>query len=144
MKSRSEHSAGGVVVRTQGGVVEVVMASRRTRRGDLAWGLPKGLVEGGERSEDAAVREVQEETGLVAEIRSTLGEISYFFVWDGERVRKRVEFFLMDAVGGDISNHDFEMEDVEWVPLAQAVHIASYRSEQEVLCRAAEALGASA
>ena len=67
---RTETSAGGVVVRREDTGWEVVLTSRRTRRGDLAWGLPKGLVEPGERAEDTAVREVQEETGLVAVIRS--------------------------------------------------------------------------
>jgi len=139
---RTETSAGGVVVRRKDTGWEVVLASRRTRRGDLAWGLPKGLVEPGERPEDTAVREVEEETGLVADIREGLGDISYWFVWEGERVRKRVSFFLMDAVSGDVSLHDFEMEDVRWFSLAEAIARASYPSERDVLQRAAQALGA--
>jgi len=139
---RTETSAGGVVVRRGDTGWEVVLASRRTRRGDLAWGLPKGLVEPGERPEDTAVREVEEETGLVADIREGLGDISYWFVWEGERVRKRVSFFLMDAVSGDVSLHDFEMEDVRWFSLAEAIARASYPSERDVLQRAAQALGA--
>ena len=139
---RTETSAGGVVVRREDTGWEVVLTSRRTRRGDLAWGLPKGLVEPGERAEDTAVREVQEETGLVAVIREDLGNISYWFVWDGERVRKRVSFFLMDAVSGDVSMHDFEMEDVRWCSLAEAIEKASYPSERDVLQRGAQALGA--
>jgi 8-oxo-dGTP pyrophosphatase MutT (NUDIX family) len=63
----------------------VALASRRTRRGERARGLPEGLVERGERPEHPAVREVREETGLVAEIRQPLGGISYRHVWDGER-----------------------------------------------------------
>src|SRR6266516_3355207 len=68
-KTRHEFSAGGVVLQPEDGGYEVALASRRTRRGDLAWGLPKGLVESGEEPAAAAVREVLEETGLVAEIR---------------------------------------------------------------------------
>ncbi len=121
---------------------EVVLASRRTKRGDLAWGLPKGQVEPDERPEETAVREVREESGLDAEVERDLGEISYFYVWEGVRIRKRVRFFLMRATGGDVSRHDHEMEEVRWFPLDEAIHIASYTSEREVLEGAARALRA--
>ena len=140
MKTRSEFSAGGVVVRDDPGGVEVALAARRTRKGDLAWGLPKGVIERGEQPEQTALREVQEETGLQAEIIRPLGEISYWFVWDGERVRKKVVFFLMRAVGGDTSLHDHEMEEIRWFPLERALKRAAYRGEREVLARAAELL----
>ncbi len=120
--------------------VDVALAARRTRKGDLAWGLPKGLVEKGEAPEETAVREVQEETGLVAEIIEPLGDISYWYVWNEERVRKKVTFFLMEAVGGDVSVHDHEMEDVRWFPLPEARRRATYPSERDVLRRAADAL----
>jgi len=140
MKTRIERSAGGVVVRTATEGPEVVLASRRTRRGSLAWGLPKGLVEEGETPEQAAAREAREETGLEVEIRKPLGDITYWYVWENERIHKRVTFFLMEAVGGDISLHDREMEEVRWFPLSEALRLASFRSEQEVLRRAADAL----
>jgi len=139
-KARFEHSAGGVVIRHVDEEVEVALASRRTAKGELAWGLPKGLVERGERPEEAATREVREETGVIAEIREGLGDIGYWYVWDGERVQKRVSFFLMEAVGGDVADHDDEMEEVRWFPLSQAAKRASYRGEREVIHRAERAL----
>ena len=97
-------------------------------------------MEPGEEPDQTAVREVREETGLVAEIRSSLGSIRYWYVWEGVRVRKVVDVFLMEAVGGDVSEHDHEMEEVRWFPLADAVAAASFRSEREVVERAAVAL----
>ena len=144
MNTRFEHSAGGVVIRRRGGQIEVALAARRTRKGDLAWGLPKGLVEEGESPEETAVREVREETGLEAEIVEPLGDISYWYVWENVRIRKKVTFFLMEATGGDVSLHDNEMEEIEWFPLNEAVRRASYPSERTVLQRASDALARSA
>jgi 8-oxo-dGTP pyrophosphatase MutT (NUDIX family) len=141
METRREISAGGVVYRRRRGAVSVALAARRTRRGHLVWGLPKGEIEPGESAETAALREVREETGLEARIERPLGDIRYFYVWEGVRVRKAVHFFLMRATGGDISQHDEEMEDVRWFPLAEAVRAAAYKGEREVLQRAADRLG---
>jgi 8-oxo-dGTP pyrophosphatase MutT (NUDIX family) len=137
MQTRTEVSAGGVVYRRQDDAIEVALAARRTRRGDLAWGLPKGAIEAGESEEEAALREVLEETGLEAEVESDLGQIRYFYVWEGVRVRKRVRFFLMRATGGDVSKHDTEMEEVRWFPLRRAIKRATYRGERDVIERAA-------
>jgi len=118
----------------------LLLAARRTRRGELAWGLAKGLIEEGEGSEETARREVREETGIEAEIEEDLGKISYFYVWEGIRVKKSVHFYLMRATGGDVSRHDHEMEDVRWFPAGEALRLASYKTEREVLSRAAEGL----
>ena len=140
MRTRSEVSAGGVVYRRSDESVEIVLAARRTRRGDLAWGLPKGLVEPDESPAETAVREVREETGVEADVEASLGDISYFYVWEGVRIRKAVHFFLMRATGGDTSQHDHEMEDVRWFPLSVALRRAKYKGERDVLHRAAERL----
>jgi 8-oxo-dGTP pyrophosphatase MutT (NUDIX family) len=135
-----EVSAGGVVYRKVGEDIEVVLASRRTRRGELAWGLAKGGLEEGESLEAAAVREVREETGLSAVIEESLGETRYFYVWEDRRIRKTVHFFLMRLTGGDTVDKDDEMEEIRWFPLDRALKRAAYRGEREVLGRAAELL----
>jgi 8-oxo-dGTP pyrophosphatase MutT (NUDIX family) len=121
--------------------VDLALAARRTRRGELAWGLPKGVIEPDEAPEQAALREVREETGLEAEIDDDLGSISYFYQWEGVGVRKSVRFYLMHATGGDIADHDHEMEEVRWFPLADAERRATYRSEREVVRKAVAILG---
>jgi 8-oxo-dGTP pyrophosphatase MutT (NUDIX family) len=135
-----EVSAGGVVYRREGDEIEIVLASRRTRRGELAWGLAKGGIERGETHEDAAVREVLEETGYTAEIEASLGDTRYFYVWEDTRIRKTVHFFLMRCTGGDPADRDDEMEEVRWFPLERALKRAAYKGEREVLGRAAELL----
>lgn len=136
MKTRSEVSAGGVVYRDGEQGLEICLAARRTRRGALAWGLPKGAVEPDETPEIAAVREVREETGLVAEIERDLGTTRYFYVWEGVRIRKQVTFFLMRATGGDVAEHDDEMEDVRWFGLRRAAKRTTYRGEREMVEKA--------
>jgi 8-oxo-dGTP pyrophosphatase MutT (NUDIX family) len=139
--TRREISAGGVVHRTaDDGSIEVLLAARRTRKGELAWGLAKGGIEPDESPEIAAVREVREETGIEAAIEESLGETRYFYVWDDVRVRKVVHFFLMRATGGDPGDRDDEMEDVRWFPLSQALKRATYKGERDVLRRAADRL----
>jgi 8-oxo-dGTP pyrophosphatase MutT (NUDIX family) len=144
VKTRREVSAGGVLYRRADDGIEVILASRRTRSGDLVWGLPKGLVEPGESPEETAVREVQEETGFDGKLVDDLGEISYWYVWEGVRVRKTVHFFLMEAIGGDASRRDREMEEVAWFPLAEAEEAAGFASEKQVIARARELLGGQA
>jgi 8-oxo-dGTP pyrophosphatase MutT (NUDIX family) len=138
--TKREISAGGVVYRRDGDEIEIVLASRRTRRGELAWGLAKGGIEEDESAEDAAVREVREETGLVAEIEASLGETRYFYVWEDVRIRKTVHFFLMRHTGGNVEDRDDEMEEIRWFPLERALKRAAYRGERDVLGRAAEML----
>ena len=138
--TKREISAGGVVYRRSDDGIEIVLASRRTRRGELAWGLAKGGIEDDESVEDAAVREVREETGLIAEIEASLGETRYFYVWENVRIRKTVHFFLMRHTGGDVDDRDDEMEEIRWFPLERALKRAAYRGERDVLGRAAELL----
>jgi 8-oxo-dGTP pyrophosphatase MutT (NUDIX family) len=135
-----EVSAGGVVYRKNDDGIEVVLASRRTRRGQLAWGLAKGGIEEGETKEVAAIREVREETGMTAVIEADLGDTKYMYVWDDIRIRKTVHFFLMRHTGGNVDDRDDEMEEIRWFPMERAIKRAAYRGERDMLVKASELL----
>lgn len=137
MKTSRQVSAGGVLLRPGSQGAEVLLAARRTRRGEVVWGLPKGLVEKGESFEEAAVREVREETGFEGAITAPLGSVSYWFVWEGTRINKTVHFFQMELTGGDAAFRDMEMEDVDWFPLATAADSVAFTSEREIIRKAA-------
>ena len=153
-----EISSGGVVVRQISGVWHVALIEpqksepqkespkpaktpRKRRRALLT--IPKGLVDAGEKPQAAAVREVQEETGIVAEPVTKLCDNKYVYVrtWgDGERVFKIVSFYLMRYVSGEIDNlasdMRIEVKQALWVPLAEASKQLSYSNERKVLRQA--------
>jgi len=129
-RTRSEYSSGGVVISVRDGVSFVALIATRGRK---RWGLPKGAVAAGETSEAAALREVQEETGLEARIVKPLDTIEYFFRAGDTLIRKRVDFYLMTHVGGDLKPQLSEVDDVEWVELNEAIRRASFASEKKLL-----------
>jgi ADP-ribose pyrophosphatase len=105
------------VVDLTGTVAQGALIGKQDRRGRLLWSLPKGHLETGETAEQAAVREVAEETGIVGEIVASLGTIDFWFVADGRRIHKTVHHFLLRATGGALSDADIEVTEVAWVPL---------------------------
>src|SRR5205085_7499824 len=115
---RGEFSAGGVVVRD--GQVAVIVPVKRDASGRRVLGLPKGHPDGDETPEQAAAREVAEETGVTAELVEPLGETTYTYERKGRRVAKRVAFFLFNYRSGDVADHDQEIEDARWMPLQEA------------------------
>lgn len=133
--TRNEHSSGGAVILTRDGVSYVALIATR---GKTRWGLPKGAVSAGETSEQAALREVLEETGLRAEIVKALDTIEYFFRAGDTLIRKRVDFYLMRYVGGELTPQLSEVDDVEWVELSEAIQRASFDSERKLLEAALE------
>lgn len=133
---RDEFSAGGVVYRRGEEGIEVVLVGRRRER---LWALPKGKPDGDESTEETALREVLEETGLQVAIEQSLGEISYWYTgMDGSRVHKKVAYFLMRAIGGDVADHDHEFDDVAWVHLTEAERLLTHRNHLPILRRVAE------
>jgi 8-oxo-dGTP pyrophosphatase MutT (NUDIX family) len=136
---RHEHSAGGAVVAVREGRAYVAMIATRGR---TRWGLPKGAVGKGETSEEAALREVLEETGLEAKIVKPLDTIEYFFRVGEALIQKRVDFYLMQHTGGELAPQLSEVDDVEWVPLSESAARASFDSEKKLLELAARELSA--
>lgn len=130
MKTVRDLSAGGVVYRRRDGQVDVVLVGRRQ---PPRWILPKGTPRRSESLEEAALREVREETGIEARLVAPLLDIEYWFTLAGIRHAKTVRFYLMEAIGGDTARHDHEYDLSEWFPLAEAKRILSYRNEQKVL-----------
>ena len=140
-KTRNEHSSGGAVIDLRDGAPFVAMIATRGRS---RWGLPKGAVSEGETSEQAALREVQEETGLDAEIVARLDTIEYFFRAGDTLIKKSVDFYLMHYVGGTLTPQLSEVDDVEWVPLYEGIERASFDSERKLLEMAAQQIDAIA
>lgn len=134
---RDAVAAGGVVLRGPADGLEVVLTGRDS---DRTWVFPKGTPEAGESIEETALREVGEETGLEVEIVRPIGQIDYWFAVPGQRVHKIVHFFLMRSVGGDVSRHDHEYDEVRWVGADEARRLLTYDTYREMLERAIHAL----
>jgi 8-oxo-dGTP pyrophosphatase MutT (NUDIX family) len=129
-----EFSAGGVVVCRSD--VIVIVPVRRDAHGRRVLALPKGHLDGDETPEVAATREVREETGVTAELREKLGDVNYTYERRGRRIAKRVAFFLFEYRSGDLADHDHEIEEARWMPLAEAAEALSYAGERSIVVRA--------
>ena len=129
-----EVSAGGVVVR--GEEVVVIVPTRRASDGTRVLALPKGHIDPGETTLQAAEREVREETGIVAEPVCELGESRYWYRRDGRTIGKSVAFFLFSYVDGDTADHDDEVEEARWISLAEAQRELTHAAEREMVGRA--------
>lgn len=127
-------------MRTESGIRSGALIGRLDRRGRLRWSLPKGHVEAGETAEQAAMREVEEETGISGRITARLGSVDYTFTAEGKRIHKRVHHFLMVAIGGELSDADIEVTEVAWVPLEKLDERLAYAGERRLVRRATELL----
>jgi 8-oxo-dGTP pyrophosphatase MutT (NUDIX family) len=124
-----EFSAGGLVVRRFRG--RPFLAAVRVKQGTVV-ALPKGHIDPGENAQQAARREVREETGLEAEPVEKLGDIRYWYSRGGERVLKVVSFWLFRYRSGSVRDHDHEVDSAEWIPLEEAPDLLAYKGEREM------------
>ena len=130
------------MVRHSGGSVQVLLGEQRDRlSGEPNTRLPKGVVEPGETPEGAALREVQEETGLAGRIVAPLGTVDYTYRERGAEVAKQVHFFLMELAGETAGPRDGELASVYWCPIEAAAERLSFETERRVVRLARERLG---
>lgn len=131
-RMKFEFSAGGIVYKNVDNTFFVLVAQHSEHHG---WVFPKGLIGDhvdGEKKEDTAIREVEEETGVKARILKELTPVSYWYQWAGEKRKKTVYYYLMEFASEDPKKRDEEMETVEWLPLNKVENRLTYPSDKKV------------
>jgi 8-oxo-dGTP pyrophosphatase MutT (NUDIX family) len=147
MPTVEETSAGGLVVDLLGEPLRAAVIARRNRAGRVEWCLPKGHLEEGETPEQAAVREIAEETGIEGRVLSSLGIIDYWFSAEGRRIHKLVHHYLLEATGGELTiegDPDHEAIDVAWVALDDLGARLAFPNERRLAREATARLADSA
>ncbi len=135
-KTQWEFSAGGVVYRRNDeGKLEILLIRTKSR-----WGFPKGNIEKGEPKDQAALREVKEETGVDAEIISYLGEVDYWYSSGTVRIHKFVYYYLMKYKGGEIVPQKEEIDEAKFIPIEDVEKTLSYPTDKEIFERALKEL----
>jgi mutator protein MutT len=136
-KRVDEVSAGGLVIDTTGKLG--LLIGRRDQKDAsgkrILWSLPKGHIEEGETPEQAALREVQEETGIESAIEKSLGVIDFWFMAGGKRIHKTVHHYLFRESGGILAPQESEVDEVAWFPLAEIVERLAYPDEKKLIAR---------
>ena len=140
-KAREETSAGGVVFRVEGGTPLFLLIRDSYRN----WGFPKGHIEAGEQPDEAARREVGEETGLASLLlRGAIDTIDWFFRFRGQLIHKSCQFYLMESVEETTCPQRNEgITACRWIAFEEAEALISYANAREVLRRAQEMVVAS-
>lgn len=137
METVHQHSAGGVAYRKgeNGPEIVIIKTSEEGR-----WQLPKGMIDPGETAEQAGLREVREEAGITCELIEPIETIEYWFVgsYDGpkKRYHKKVSFFLMKYLSGDVADHDHEVTEARWVSFDKALSMLAFKNEKDVVEKA--------
>ena len=139
-KRVDEVSAGGLVIDFSGtqGLLIGRIDQKDSARTRLLWSLPKGHIEIGETPEEAALREVMEETGIESQISRSLGIIDFWFMAGGKRIHKTVHHYLFQEVGGILAPQVTEVDEVAWFPLAEIIERLAYPDEKKLIARSGE------
>jgi ADP-ribose pyrophosphatase YjhB (NUDIX family) len=136
-KRVDEVSAGGLVVDRTGKLG--LLIGRRDQKDStgkkILWSLPKGHIEEGETPEQAALREVAEETGIQSEIEKALGVIDFWFMAGGKRIHKTVHHYLFRESGGILEAQESEVDEVSWFPLEEIIEKLAYPDEKKLIAR---------
>jgi len=139
-KRVDEVSAGGLVIDTTGTMGLLIgRYDHKDASGQrVLWSLPKGHIEEGETPEQAAIREVAEETGITSSITKSLGVIDFWFMAGGKRIHKTVHHFMFSEVGGTLLAQESEVDEVSWFPLSEIVERLAYPDEKKLIAKTAE------
>jgi 8-oxo-dGTP pyrophosphatase MutT (NUDIX family) len=139
-KRVDEVSAGGLVIDTTGtqGLLIGRIDHKDATGKRILWSLPKGHIEEGETPEQAAIREVAEETGITSSITKSLGVIDFWFMAGGKRIHKTVHHFLFTEVSGVLTPQVSEVDEVSWFPLSEIVDRLAYPDEKKLIARSGE------
>jgi 8-oxo-dGTP pyrophosphatase MutT (NUDIX family) len=141
-KRVDEVSAGGLVIDKSGS--QGLLIGRRDQKDPtgqkLLWSLPKGHIEAGETPEQAAIREVAEETGINSQITQSLGVIDFWFMAGGKRIHKTVHHFIFKEIGGLLAPQESEVDEVGWFPLGDIVGLLAYPDEKKLIAKNSELL----
>lgn len=139
-KRVDEVSAGGLVIDLSGtqGLLIGRIDQKDSARTRLLWSLPKGHIEIGETPEEAALREVMEETGIESQISRSLGIIDFWFMAGGKRIHKTVHHYLFREVGGLLAPQVTEVDEVAWFPLHEIIDRLAYPDEKKLIARSGD------
>jgi 8-oxo-dGTP pyrophosphatase MutT (NUDIX family) len=135
-----EVSAGGLVIDSSGtqGLLIGRIDHKDSTGKRILWSLPKGHIEKGETPEQAAIREVAEETGITSSITRSLGVIDFWFMAGGQRIHKTVHHFMFTEVSGELTPQISEVDEVSWFPLAEIVDRLAYPDEKKLIARSGQ------